>query len=131
MEIKVDIPPNYEAIKIVLNPPRNAIFAYGNIIYNPSGLDIPEDIKIHEEVHQRQQGDQIQVWWGRYLQDREFRFNQEVEAYSEQYHWLKERLPERVCKQALVEMTTQLKELYKLDISYGRAERLIKQFKKG
>ena len=42
----------------------------------------------HEQTHTKQQGDDIDGWWDRYLSDFEFRLNQEVEAYHNQYMFL-------------------------------------------
>ena len=85
MQIKQELPPNYEAIKKVLKITKNTIYCYGDIVYNPSGLPIPDDLMAHEEVHSKQQGEYgIKLWWDRYLDDKEFRLSQEVEAYKAQ-----------------------------------------------
>ncbi len=85
MEIIKDYPPNYALICSVLKPNREAVFAYGNRIYNPSGRDIAPDIEHHEEVHMRQQGDNPDAWYARYVTEPAFRLSQELEAYGEQY----------------------------------------------
>jgi hypothetical protein len=85
-------PPNFEAIAAVIPAARNkgVIFAYGNIIYNPSGGPVMPATLAHEAVHCRQQGDDVDGWWERYLADTQFRFDQEVEAHREEWRcWMK------------------------------------------
>lgn len=105
MKIVKDYPPNYDAIcraiPAVRQNPR-IIFTYGDKLYAPSfkGLDdqtiykgelIPDHLMAHEETHTRQQGDDIEGWWDRYLTDVQFRLDQEVEAYHVQWKMLVER----------------------------------------
>ena len=71
-----------------MNPQRDTIFPYNPVIYNPSGLDIPADIMIHEAVHIKQQGKNPQAWWDRYILDKGFRLQQELEANQEQYKFI-------------------------------------------
>lgn len=66
------------------------IFTYGDAIYNPANIDIPQDLIAHEMEHMRQQRE-IQggpeMWWARYIQDPLWRIQQEVEAYRVQYQY--------------------------------------------
>lgn len=79
-------PPNIEKIRKVFNlKGQKVIFAYGNVIYNPSGATLTRDLIIHETTHSLQQGKKIEAWWDRYLSDTEFRIMQELEAYTYQY----------------------------------------------
>jgi hypothetical protein len=96
MEILNERPPIYDAVcSIIGKPPDSAIFAYGDIIYNPSGASIPEDVIAHEEVHSRQQGGDPVDWWRKYLRDDDFRLDQEAEAYGVQYRWVHNNIPDR------------------------------------
>ena len=79
-------------LKIVsagMRPQFDTIFPWSPNIFNPSGLDIPPDIFIHEVVHIRQQGNNPEAWWQRYLNDSGFRFEQELEAFAGQYNFVK------------------------------------------
>lgn len=80
-------PPNYELIKLAMPAtPDDAIFCYGNTIYNPSGRDIPPDQEFHEEIHGKKQLEiGVDNWWFLYLEDPAFRLSEELEAYGEQY----------------------------------------------
>ena len=92
MKILNTFPPNYDLIQIALDPEPHAIFCYGDTIYNPSGREITPDVEFHEEIHMRQQGNDINGWYTQYLQDPQFRLEQELEAYGEQYKYAKERI---------------------------------------
>jgi signal transduction histidine kinase len=71
--------------------PNTTIFTYGRAIYNPAGIDIPDDLHVHECVHMDQQAKMAggpDAWWGRYLTDPWFRLSQEAEAYGAQFRYL-------------------------------------------
>ncbi len=90
-----DYPPNWEQIKAVFNlEGKNPVFTYGDKLYNPTGLTIPDHLLIHEQVHERQQIIP-EAWWKRYLEDGEFRLSQELEAYRAQYQYIKKNVKDR------------------------------------
>lgn len=90
MKIVKDYPPNYKLIVLAFKLKPGVIFTYGDTIYNPSGAIIDIPLMKHEEVHMRQQAEYgPEKWWGRYLIDNDFRFAQEIEAYQEQFRWIK------------------------------------------
>ena len=66
--------------------PMMTVFTYGKYIYNPGGHNISEDLLIHEETHMNQQNDP-KSWWYEYLHDKDFRLEQELEAYNNQYEF--------------------------------------------
>ena len=89
MQIKNEKPPIYDKIlQAGMQPSDNVIYAYGNVIYNPSGKNITPDLIVHEKTHCRQQGNDPNDWWDRYLDDGIFRIQQEVEAYANQYNFI-------------------------------------------
>lgn len=106
MKLVKDFPPNYKAIiktfPEVKNEPR-AIFTYGDTIYAPSGEQgVTPDLVIHESVHEWQQEQQKTIfrsgpenWWRKWLKDPKFRAEQELEAYREQYKFLKVHIKSR------------------------------------
>ena len=128
MEIIKDYPPNIKEIKeVFLILPESMIFAYGNIIYNPSGQDLADHIKIHEVVHSDQQQDNPEEWWNKYLQDDKFRLKQELLAYQRQYQfakiWIKDR---NELAKFLWKLAQDLSNLYKVDIDFENALKQIK-----
>lgn len=82
-------PPNFQAIISkfpVVASMKNVVFTYGKVIYNPHGGVIDGPLSLHEATHSLQQ-DKMgpKKWWMRYLTDDEFRLDQELEAYQNQY----------------------------------------------
>jgi hypothetical protein len=65
-----------------------ALFTWGNRIYNPSRVQIPRELLVHEEVHHQRQGEEeagIVAWWQRYLVDAQFRLDEELPAHIAEY----------------------------------------------
>ena len=65
------------------------IFTYGKII-STSGGEMTEDLLAHETHHTKQQENfgGKDKWWREYLDNPEFRLEQELECYQRQYQWL-------------------------------------------
>lgn len=80
-------PPNYAEINAAFNPPPNAVFAYGDTIYSPSSDTLSSDLVAHEKTHFVQQAaiGGPEAWWRRYIDEPQFRLEQEIEAYRVQY----------------------------------------------
>lgn len=127
MNVKLEYPPNRKEIEAVFGPLKNAVFTYGDTIYNPSDGIIREHLHVHEQVHQRQQGSDPAKWWKRYLSASEFRIEQEAEAYRAQYQWAVLNVKDR---NALTRFLHQLSSdfassMYGSCISYQEAKRVI------
>ena len=90
MRIVKSQPPNIEEIRVKFTLSDRVVFTYGSVLWNPGGGLIPDDLMIHEETHEKQQGDDPAGWWQRYLSDKHFRLEQELEAYRNQYQYFKE-----------------------------------------
>lgn len=90
MKIINELPPVYDDIIAGgMSPGPYALYTYGDIIYNPSGQEVPPEIIEHEEVHEKQQAEiGVEHWWSRFIDDQYFRLNQEVEAYAVQYRFM-------------------------------------------
>lgn len=89
MKIVDDFPPNIDEITKVFKFERGTVYAYGDTIFAPGigkGV-IPDHLMVHEETHQKQQGDNPDTWWEKYLSDAKFRLTEEVEAYRNQYQF--------------------------------------------
>ena len=60
------------------------IFTIGDTIYSRGELS--DNLIVHERTHIKQQKEYgVKEWWDRYFEDEKFRFEQEVEAYQNQY----------------------------------------------
>lgn len=85
-----EYPPIYdEIIKVFPVTGEGFIYAWGNIVYNPSRVYIPPALMAHEEVHGKRQGTEdatIRAWWANYLFNAEFRLQEEVLAHVAEYH---------------------------------------------
>jgi len=129
-EIKIAFPPNYEEIKKHFDiENENVVFTYGNAIYNPKDLKLPNDLIVHEEVHIRQQGNKPTEWWMKYLNDKDFRLSQEVEAYIEQYKYVKSlNIPTKIKEHFLEEISQILSsKIYGNIINYHQAHAIIRR----
>src|SRR5258706_9764493 len=87
MRILVEYPPNY--VQVTSTFPAAAypgvIFAWGDIIYNPSDIIVTRELVAHEEIHCIQQAGYPVQWWHRYLDSATFRFDQELPAHQAEY----------------------------------------------
>lgn len=92
MKILLENPPNIEELKkLFALDASKAVYAYNDIIYNPEALPLQDHIIIHEDVHFKQQEEVggAENWWRRYIDDVQFRLDQELEAYGVQYQFIK------------------------------------------
>lgn len=124
MKIEKAYPPNIHEIRQHLNPDPDALFPWGDTIFNPSGLNIPEDVLYHENIHfeQQKQFGSVDMWWTKYIYDKDFREKQELEAYAKQYLFLKRFLPNYAMKEVLWEFAETLERMYNIGISAAQAE---------
>ena len=75
---------------------KGIVFTYGDTIH--SAVEIPKDLMAHELIHVRQQREFAggpDAWWEKYLADAKFRTSQELEAYREQWRWIKANIKDR------------------------------------
>jgi hypothetical protein len=99
MTIVIDRPPNFAQILAAFpNADKPGVmFAYNGAIYNPSSVVIPPALLAHEQVHlDRQKALDppkksttkwfgADLWWQRYIDDSEFRYNEELLAHAAEY----------------------------------------------
>lgn len=133
MKIVEDFPPNFAEIEREFGRMEEvkALFCYGNTIYNPFKREILPDAEIHEQVHSVQQGQYPDVWWYKYISDKEFRLSQEIEAYGTQYHWAKDKVHGKMREWVKSSLAKELSgPTYGSLISQSSAESKIKNFHK-
>lgn len=90
MKIINGYPPNINEIRQRVTIGKYTVFTYGDTIYNPGNWPLSPDLKVHEGAHEVQQGANPEQWWKRYLEDRQFRLAQELEAYRIQWKFYKD-----------------------------------------
>lgn len=131
MKIEKAYPPNYKDIIATfpfVKEHKGVIFTYGDTCYVPSGAELPDHLIVHEETHTKQQGDNPAEWWKRYLADKDFRFEQEVEAYGNQYRFFSQKNGNSQKKKFLFNIASDLASpIYELEISYSQAETAIRK----
>ena len=127
-------PPNFGKIALAFPQAFGAgvIFAYWDTIYFPNGAncDLPEALLRHEQVHlQRQQEmESAELWWDRYIEDAEFRFNEELLAHVAEYEWHIENGSRQQRRHALKEIAKRLSSpLYGRMVSRDQAETAIRK----
>lgn len=129
MKISNEFPPNYIELFDAFGEDTNAIYCYGDTIYNPHGKTITPDIEIHEQVHSKQQGDNPKLWYYNYITSGDFRLAQEIEAYGEQYKFVKPHLNAKLREWAKDNMAKALSsKSYGNIISYRKAEQAIRNY---
>ena len=132
MQVVNNWPPNIAKIKTFAEIFPGVVFTYGNIIYNPFNVEIQSDLMVHEQVHMNQQGEFPEEWWNRYCRDIDFRLRQEVEAYGEQYLFIKKHVGTKRMKSVLFKMADALSSaLYGKIIDFQKAEQLIRTYRRG
>lgn len=86
MRVLYLLPPNYRAINAAFDVRgRPVIFTYGDTIFNPAKIKVTPALQAHEAVHSHRQGDNPGEWWERYIEDPEFRLNEEIPAHQAEY----------------------------------------------
>lgn len=129
MKIKIAKPPIYDLVAEQFDiKDKPVVFTYGDVIYNPLNVPVPDHLVVHEQVHTAQQGDDPKGWWYRYLDDVAFRIAQEVEAYGQQYRYICSRIHDRNLRDRfLSELSYQLSsEIYGKCISWPEARSKIR-----
>lgn len=95
MKIVYDYPPNIEAIKKHFELVPHVVFTYGDTLYVPEESEVSGHLMAHEEVHAIQQGSTPDKWWDEYFANPEFRLQQELGAYREQYKYFRRHNSDR------------------------------------
>lgn len=102
---------------------KGIIITYNGKIYCKT--DISDDLIVHENTHIKQQENQPD-WWDKYIEDKNFRLSQEIEAYKAQYEYVKGNYPRWARRKVLKAIATDLSSyIYGNIISYEDAVKVI------
>ena len=94
LKLSYDKPPIWEEANALFKLEElnmGTIFTFGDTLYNPFQVRMTGDLFVHERTHAEQHqwdGTVAGLWWKRYLADPEFRLEQEIEAYANQYKYI-------------------------------------------
>jgi hypothetical protein len=112
VKIVEDYPPNYDAICEAIpdvKDKNDVVFTYGDTIYNPYKGEVQDHLEAHEAIHELQQKAYgLDEWWGKYLSDKKFRLEQEIEAYRVQYQFVNKTYGRGAATGLLREIATDL-----------------------
>ncbi len=128
--IKHEKPAIYETLKEKFNVhwegQGGCVISYFPHIY--SKHPIPLDLEKHEEVHLRQQQEMgVEKWWETYINNKNFRLLQEVEAYKAQIEWINKAIKDREVRFRRVDRLLKdlSGEMYGSLITYSEARKLL------
>ncbi len=130
MDIIKTWPPNIKEIRKVFNlEGEKPMFCYGKVIYAPYGI-VDSALMHHEATHSIQQeniGGPVK-WWKKYLTDKEFRLDQEIPAYQNQYKRFCELHTDRNLRFRYLHVIAKgmASEMYGNMVEYSQALQLIK-----
>lgn len=130
MNVIHEYPPNFEEIVKVFPFAKQpgVIFTYGSAIYAPkASVDLPFSLLVHEGVHSDRQGGDPKTWWGKYLTDKDFRFEEELMAHIEEYKTFvgESRNNRRMALKSIAQRLAS--PLYGNMVSMERAKKLLKE----
>ena len=129
MRVIHDYPPIFDEIDARFKIGRKpVIFAWGNIIFNPQRIHIPEYVHRHEAVHGRRQAGDVVGWWRRYIDEAEFRLAEEIPAHQAEYRGRLEEAVNRQQRRAVLKETARrlAGPLYGGMISRAKAMEILK-----
>ena len=102
------------------------IITYGDTIYCKYPLSFGK--QQHEHVHIDQQAEYgVEAWWDKYLTDKQFRLDQEVEAYKKEIKYIRNKVKDYVLKNRLIDSIKDLSSpMYGTICTKEQAEVLLK-----
>lgn len=102
MKIIRAYPPNFVAIRTAFPQVvgrQGILYAWGDRVYNPSGVNVPWWLHEHEETHGKRQlagtvlrhgeDSPVNAWWDRYIRDATFRLEEEIPAHQAEWRVFK------------------------------------------
>lgn len=102
MRVVCDHPPIFDEINAAFDlRGKKVIFAWGATIFNPNGAVVSPDLVAHEKIHCMRQGNDIEGWWRRYIDEARFRLDEEIPAHCAEYQHLYENGNRQQRRQAL------------------------------
>lgn len=128
MKIVHDYPPIIDRIREKFAITETTVFTWGDTVFVPSGNRLGDDVEAHEMIHEQQQAGDPITWWDKYLEDPEFRFNQELAAYRAQWKYFSKGKGREQTFRFLNRIASDLSgKIYGNCVDFDKAKKLIKQ----
>lgn len=123
MKIIKAYPPNFVQIRTAFPQVvgrQGILYAWGDRVYNPSGVNVPWWLHEHEETHGKRQLEgfgsdllsedtMIHSWWNTYIEEPDFRLQEEIPAHQAEWRVFKSiRLNHKDQKTYLLRMAERL-----------------------
>lgn len=94
MKVIKAFPPNFVQLSkhFPIKGKPGILYAYGDVLYNPSGVKVTPWIMAHEEVHgmrQQDEGMSLGEWWDSYINYDDFRLKEELLAHRAEWQTYK------------------------------------------
>jgi hypothetical protein len=103
---------------------KGIIITYGDTVHSIGALS--QDLVVHEATHVKQQEAMGKdKWWDKYFEDKEFRLSQEVEAYRNQYQFIRDNYSRPIRRTSLKRLATHMTTLYAGMCTYDEAVELL------
>jgi hypothetical protein len=128
MKIIVDRPPMFDEIDARFHiANKSVIFAWGDTIYNPTGVEIAPQLLAHEAVHGQRQGSDTVGWWHQYIDSKSFRLAEEIPAHQAEYNWLLNHSLSRQARRSALKVTARrlAAPLYGSMTTVAKAKRML------
>lgn len=130
MQIIYDFPPLFDEINIRFHiRGKPVIFAWGDVIYNPSAIVVSPMLIEHETVHAKRQGNDVEGWWRRYIDDDAFRLQEELLGHMAEYKFLTSRSSNRAERRRALKQTAKRLALpiYGYSLTTAQATKLLQK----
>ena len=87
---------------------------------------LPESLIVHENVHRLQQGDDIEGWWDKYIEDVDFRLDQEIPAHCAEYQYMADNYNRYIRRRSIKLIASRISgPLYNRMIKFNDAKQII------
>ena len=103
------------------------LFAWGEMIFNPGAVEIKPQLLAHEYTHGQRQGDDIEAWWDKYLNDPKFMLEEEILAHQVELMYLQDHAHNRIERRVALKKTARrlASPLYGNMVSFAKAKKVL------
>jgi hypothetical protein len=133
--IQVAYPPIIDELEKVFGALKGKpiLYAFGDVIYNPANVHMFPQLLAHEYTHaMRQQAGSLDEWWKNYMENVEYRLNEEVLAHRAEYGAFKQLHKDRNLRARYLQKVSMklASPLYGRMVPANEAKRLIEELQK-